>query len=94
MNYKIETNDDISLERNYPLIVSTVFLYHPGKGWNFLSGPGIEIEGCHNLFVLRAGMAYEFELSRNWDFSPELVFDLKDGLIGSFTWGIGVGKRF
>ena len=94
MDYLIETHDGISLERKSPFIVSTVFLFHPAKGWNFLMGPGIEFEESHNLFVLRAGLAYEFELPGHWDFSPELVFDLKDGSIGAFTWGIGVGKRF
>ena len=94
MNYKIETQEGNSLERNNPMIISTVFLYHPLKGWNFLIGPGVEFEKSHNFFVLRGGMAYEFELPGHWDFAPELVFDLKDGHIGSFTWGIGVGKRF
>jgi hypothetical protein len=94
MDYVVSTDHNTELERTSPIIVSAVFLYHPAKGWNFLAGPGIEFEESHNLFVLRAGMAYEFELPGNWDFSPELVFDLKDGHIGSFTWGIGVGKRF
>ncbi len=94
MNYRIETQEGNSLERSNPFIISTVFLYHPAKGWNFMAGPGIEFEESHNLFVLRAGMGYEFELPGHWDFAPEFVFDLKDGHIGAFTWGIGVGKRF
>lgn len=94
MNYKVETQGGNTLERNNPLIVSTVFLYHPSGGWNLMAGPGIEFEESHNLFVLRAGVGYEFELPGHWDFAPEFVFDLKDSSIGAFTWGIGVGKRF
>ncbi len=94
MDYVVAAGDKGHLERNNPVIVSTVFLYHPSKGWNFIVGPGIEFEESHNLFVVRAGVAYEFEFGNHWDFSPELVFDLKDGGIGSFTWGIGVAKRF
>ena len=94
MNYVVNTDHNKELERTNPIIVSAVFLYHPAKGWNFLVGPGIEFEENHNLFILRAGLAYEFELPGHWDFSPELVIDLKDGSIGAFTWGIGVGKRF
>lgn len=94
MDYVITIDHDTQVERSNPVIVSTVFLYHPAKGWNFLAGPGIEFEENHNLFVIRVGMGYEFELPGHWDFAPELVFDLKDGSVGSFTWGIGVGKRF
>jgi hypothetical protein len=58
MDYVVSTDHNTELERTSPIIVSTVFLYHPAKGWNFLAGPGIEFEESHNLFVLRAGMAY------------------------------------
>jgi hypothetical protein len=94
MDYVVHSGEENQIIRSNPVIVSTVFLYHPSKGWNFLAGPGIEFEESHNLFILRAGMAYEFEVGKHWDFSPEVVFDLKDGNIGCFTWGIGVGKRF
>lgn len=94
MDYVVHSGEENQVIRSNPVIVSTVFLYHPSKGWNFLIGPGIEFEESHNFFVIRAGMGYEFELPRHWDFAPEIVLDLKDGNIGSFTWGIGIGKRF
>ena len=94
MDYVVTLEDHTETERNNPLIVSTVFLYNPAKGWNLFTGPGIEFEESHNFFVIRAGVGYEFELPGHWDFAPEIVFDLKDGHIGAFTWGIGVGKRF
>jgi len=94
MDYVVTLEDQSEIERNNPIIVSTVFLYNPAKGWNLFAGPGIEFEESHNFFVVRVGMGYEFELPGNWDFAPEVVFDLKEGQIGSFTWGIGVGKRF
>ena len=94
MEYVINSEETNQVTRSNPLIVSTVFLYHPAKGWNFFTGPGIEFEENHNFFVMRIGMGYEFELPGHWDFAPEILFDLKDGSIGAFTWGIGVGKRF
>ena len=94
MDYVVTLEDHTETERNNPIIVSTVFLYNPAKGWNLFAGPGIEFEESHNFFVIRAGFGYEFELPGHWDFAPEFVFDLKDGHIGAFTWGIGVGKRF
>lgn len=94
MDYAVTLKDQTLVERTSPIIVSTLFLYNPTKGWNVFAGPGIEFEESHNLFILRAGMGYEFKLPGHWDFAPEFVFDLKEGHIGSFTWGIGVGKRF
>jgi len=40
------------------------------------------------------GIGYEFELGKHWDFSPEFVYDLKNGHINSLTIAFGVGKRF
>jgi len=36
----------------------------------------------------------EFEIGNDWDFSPELIYDLKDSHINSLTLALGVGKRF
>lgn len=94
MEYVVKLDDEGKTRRKNPLIVSTVFLFHPSKGWNLFAGPGIEFEESHNLFVLRAGVGYEFHIGNHWDFAPEVIFDLKDGTVGAFTWGIGVGKRF
>jgi len=94
MDYVIVDNEGNTLIRENPIIVSILFLYHTRKGWNFLTGPGIEFEENHNFFIYRIGASYEFELPNHWDFAPEALFDVKDGSIGSFTWGIGVGKRF
>lgn len=94
MDYVVNSGRQTELVRNSPVIISGVFIYNPHKGWNFFTGPGIEIEKEHNFFVLRAGCAYEFEVANHWDFAPEMIFDLKNGNIGAFTWGIGVGKKF
>lgn len=94
MNYTVKDNEGNLLTRDNPIIVSLVFLYHTRKGWNFLTGPGIEFEEDHNFFIYRIGAGYEFHIAKHWDFAPEVIFDVKDGSIGSFTWGIGVGKSF
>lgn len=29
----------------------------------------------------------------NWDFAPEIVYDLKNGYINSYTMAFGIGKK-
>lgn len=87
--------DNEELVRENPIIFALPVLYSP---WDnelcFMLGPGIELESEENFYILRLGVSYEFEIGSGFDFSPELVYDLKDGLINSFTLAIGVGYRF
>ena len=92
--YIIEDNEGTHITRENPVIVSVLFTYNTKNKFAFFTGPGIEFEKNHNFFIYRIGAAYEFHIANHWDFTPEIVFDLKDGSIGSITWGIGVGKSF
>ena len=94
IEYVIEDNEGTHITRENPVIVSALFTYHTKNNFIFFTGPGIEFEKNHNFFIYRIGANYEFHIARHWDFAPEVVFDVKDGSIGSFTWGIGVGKSF
>ena len=94
INYVVEDSEGEFIDRSNPVIVSIIFLYHTRKGWNFLTGPGIEFEEHENLFIYRVGAGYEVHIPNDWDFAPEIIFDIKEKGIGSFTWGIGVGKSF
>ncbi len=62
--------------------------------FTFILGPGIEFSNGKNFSVIRMGVGSEFKLGKDWDFSPELIYDLKDGHINSLTFALGVGKRF
>lgn len=57
-------------------------------------GPGMELEKHENFFVMRFGVAYDFELGKHWDVAPEIIYDFKNGHINSFTFAISFGKRF
>lgn len=96
-DYLVESNSDkVEVVREYPIIMALPVLYSPweNRGFNFILGPGIEFDGHTNFFVLRMGVGSEFEIGNHWDFSPELIYDLKNGHINSLTLAIGVGKRF
>ena len=95
--YRVEdsNNNTNELVREYPIIVALPILFSP---WNneftFILGPGIEFEGHENFSVFRVGVGTEVEFGNHWDFAPEIIYDLKDGHINSFTLAIGIGKRF
>ena len=89
-----DESGDTRLREN-PVIISLPLYYSPWDGGlTFFSGPGVELEEDHNLWVYRFGLGYEFELPGHWDFAPEFVYDLKNGIINSFTIAISIGKRF
>lgn len=96
-NYIIDDKDNENqLERESPLILTTPIFYSPWEenGVVFLMGPGVELEGDHDFFVVRMGVGYEMHLPRNWDVAPEVIYDLKGGYVNSFTLAIGIGRRF
>ena len=97
-DYIVEGNDGENNEiaREYPIIVAIPVLFSPweNRGFNFILGPGIEFEDHEDFFVIRVGFGSEFEIGNHWDFSPELIYDLKNGHINSLTLAFGIGKRF
>ena len=96
--YLVEDNGEESedIKRKYPFIVALPVLFSPWERthFTFILGPGIEFSNGKNFSVIRMGVGSEFKLGKDWDFSPELIYDLKDGHINSLTFALGVGKRF
>ncbi|WP_298533105.1 hypothetical protein [uncultured Algibacter sp.] len=97
--YLVENKSENSgplIERSYPFILALPVLFSPWDRthFTFILGPGIEFSPQKNFVVFRVGAGSEFELGNHWDFSPELIYDLKDGHINVLTFALGVGKRF
>lgn len=93
-NYVVEDKNKF-VERENPIIVSLPIMFSPwNKELTFIVGPGIEFEKHENFSIFRMGIGYEFEFGNEWDFSPELIYDLKNEQINSLTIAFGVGKRF
>lgn len=94
-SYFVDVNSEETLIRENPVILSLPIFYSPyGKDLVFLLGPGVELEGHEDFFVFRMGVGYELHLARGWDFTPEFVYDLKDGHINALTLSVGIGKKF
>lgn len=96
--YLVEPKDGGTNEivRDYPVIMALPVLFSPWERthFTFILGPGIEIAPGKNFSVLRMGVGSEFKIGERWDFTPELIYDLKNGHINSLTLAIGVGRRF
>lgn len=97
-NYIVENseNNEKNIARETPIIISLPVYFSPWRnnGVVFFAGAGIELEQHQNFSVFRFGVGYDLHLGRNWDFAPEIVYDLKNGHINSFTMAFVVGKRF
>ncbi|MBW1790359.1 MAG: hypothetical protein JRK53_27755 [Deltaproteobacteria bacterium] len=75
-------------------VLAAPFFLHPYEGWRFLVAPGIDIEDedGDNNFLLRAGAAYEFEITERWSITPEFNVDFVDGdevFVYGFSFGYG-----
>jgi len=66
---------------------------HPYGGWRLALAPGLEHREGEDAFLLRAGVAYEFELSERWVVMPEFNVDLVDGE-EAFVFGLSFGFGF
>jgi len=93
-SYVITERNDVILERERPFIVSIVGIYKFNSGLEILTGFGYELEKHENFMVFRLGVEYEFELGKEWDLAPGIVFDAKEDIYSSYTLGLTVGKRF
>ena len=66
---------------------------HPHEGWRFVLAPGLEHRHGDDEFLLRTGVAYEFELSERWVMIPELNVDFVDGE-EALAFGLSFGFGF
>ena len=92
--FQIKNESGTETERETPLIVTVDGLYRFHKGWVLVAGAGIEFEKHENLKIIRIGLEYEIELGNHWDVAPTILYDFRSGNFGTYSIGIGFGKRF
>lgn len=80
------------LERSYPLAISSVLHYHALRHWSFYAGPGYELEGHENLFMLKMGTEYSFEISEDFEIALNLIYENKEEVYDAFTFGVAFNK--
>lgn len=92
--YVIEDEHGSEIERERPIISTVVGIFKPSHLIGIIGGFGKEFEKHHSFWVFRLGLEFEFEIHNGWDFSPALIYDLKESVYDSWSLGVSVGKRF
>ena len=76
-------------------IVAAPLVLHPYKGLRLMAAPGIDLGREHRSkqFLLRFGVAYEFEVAEKWVITPAVNVDLvNDEQV--FVYGLGFSFAF
>lgn len=94
MTFEVKEDEHIFVEREYPVLITLDLLWKPFNELVVFVGPGIELEPTENFFVFRSGFEYEIPISSNWDLSPLVFYDIRDGAYNTLSIGLGVGYRF
>jgi hypothetical protein len=81
------------LERKNPVALAFVLHYHMLKHWSFFAGPGYEIEEHENLRLLKLGTEYSFEVNEDFEIALNLMYENKQEVYDTWTFGIAFNKR-
>ena len=82
---------EFNRERAFIAVIGPSYELAPRLG--IFSGAGIEIEKNNNLFVVRGGLEYGFDLGKRWVLVPSVFVDWKE-YYETYTLSIGISKRF
>ncbi len=94
LHFQVVEENDIIIERDYPVLITFDVIINVYKGLTVYFGPGAELESHENFFVTRFGVEYEIEIGNNWDLHPVFFHDVRRNAYDTFSFGLGVGKRF
>ncbi len=93
MVFEVETEKDVFVERDFPMLVTIDMLWKPWRGLVIYGGPGIEFEPSEHYYVGRLGAEYEIPIGKHWDIFPTMFYDYRRGAYNTFSIGLGIGKR-
>ncbi len=94
MVFEVETEEDLFIEREFPVLITLDALWKPWKGLVLFGGPGVELEPTEHYWVGRVGVEYEIPIGPSWDIFPMFFHDFRKGAYDTYSFGLGVGKRF
>ncbi len=84
---------DALLSRSYPLAFAGVIHYHALRHWSFYIGPGYEFEKSKNLFLVKAGTEYSFEITEDFEIALNLIYENKQEVYDGWMFGVAFNKK-
>ena len=81
------------LQRSNPIALASVLHYHALRHWSFYLGPGYELEKNKNLFLVRAGTEYSFEITEDFEIAINFIYENKQEVYDAWTFGIAFNKK-
>jgi len=91
-SFEVES-EGVILEKSYPVAFAGVIHYHALRHWSFYAGPGYEFEKSENLFLVKMGTEYSFEISENFEIALNLAYENKNNVYDTWTFGVAFNKR-
>lgn len=91
-SFEIEHEQTV-LKRNYPFSLAGVLHFHALRHWSFYAGPGYEFESHENLFLVKVGTEYSFEISEDFEIALNLIYENKIDNYDAWTFGIAFNKK-
>lgn len=91
-SFDVEEGSQV-LERNHPVAFAGVLHYHALRHWSFFLGPGYELEEHENLFLVKVGTEYSFEISENFEIALNLIYENKRDVYDALTFGVAFNKK-
>jgi hypothetical protein len=88
----IVQDEATTLRRENPLTIATVLHYNIIKAWSVYAGPGYEFETHKNLYLVKIGTEYSFEVNENFEIAVNLIYENKESIYDTWTFGVAFNK--
>ncbi|MCK5907610.1 MAG: hypothetical protein KAG37_08455 [Flavobacteriales bacterium] len=93
-NYTVNGADGEYRVRENAYLIALVLGYEIYGHLGVFAGGGYEFEKNEDLWVIRLGAEYAFELPGDWDITPALMYDYKAESHTAYTFSLTIGKKF
>ncbi|PLX11786.1 MAG: hypothetical protein C0598_07335 [Marinilabiliales bacterium] len=93
LNYTLKNHEGEQKVRDNAFLSIVTFGYEFYDKFAIVAGAGYEFEKSKNLWVCRLGLEYSIPFGKNWELSPEILYDIKKDSHTAISWGFGIGYR-
>lgn len=91
-SFEVE-DGEVLLTRKNPFALTSVIHYHALRHWSFYAGPGYELESHKNLFLVKVGTEYSFEITEDFEIALNFMYENKQEVYDTWTFGVAFNKK-